>query len=142
MIIFFVIPALVRHALKRTQIPYTVLLMVVGLIVGVLSEIHVFSFLQEYTQLGSVDPHLMLFVFLPTLIFESAFIMDVHTFRKTLGQAMILAGPGLLVTSFLTALIARFIFPYGWTWVTSLLFGIVLNATDPVAVVALLAELG
>ncbi|CAI8008727.1 Sodium/hydrogen exchanger 7, partial [Geodia barretti] len=84
----FAVGALVRHVLKRTPIPYTVLLMVVGLIIGALSEIEVMSFLQEYTKLASIDPHLMLFIFLPTLIFESAFVMDVHTFRKTIGQAV------------------------------------------------------
>ena len=140
--VFFFPTALVRHALKRTPIPYTVLLMVVGLIIGAFSEIKAMSFLQDYTKLASIDPHLMLFIFLPTLIFESAFVMDVHTFRKTIGQAVVLAGPGLLLCSFLTSLMARFIFPYNWSWVTSLMFGTILSATDPVAVVALLKELG
>ena len=100
------------------------------------------SFLQEYTKLGDMDPHLMLFIFLPTLIFESAFVMDVHTFRKTIGQTIVIAGPGLLLCSFLTSLMARYIFPYNWSWVTSLMFGTILSATDPVAVVALLKDLG
>lgn len=33
-------------------------------------------------------------------------------------------------------------FPYDWNWKTSLLLGGLLSATDPVAVVALLKELG
>lgn len=33
-------------------------------------------------------------------------------------------------------------FPYSWIWKTSLLLGANLSATDPVAVVALLKELG
>lgn len=33
-------------------------------------------------------------------------------------------------------------FPYNWSWKTSLLLGGLLSATDPVAVVALLKELG
>lgn len=140
--LLYLTSALVRHALKSTPVPYTVLLMVVGLIIGAFSEMEALTFLQDYTKLGALDPHLMLFVFLPTLIFESAFVMDVHTFRKTIGQAIVLAGPGLLLCSFLTALIARFIFPYHWSWVASLLFGTLLSATDPVAVVALLKELG
>ena len=116
--------------------------MVVGLIIGAFSEIEAMSFLHDYTKLATIDPHLMLFIFLPTLIFESAFVMDVHTFRKTIGQAIVLAGPGLLLCSFLTSLMARYIFPYHWSWVTSLMFGTILSATDPVAVVALLKELG
>lgn len=34
------------------------------------------------------------------------------------------------------------VFPYGWNWSTGLLLGGLLSATDPVAVVALLKELG
>jgi NhaP-type Na+/H+ or K+/H+ antiporter len=36
----------------------------------------------------------------------------------------------------------QLIFPYNWSWTTSLLLGGLLSATDPVAVVALLKELG
>lgn len=89
-----------------------------------------------------MDPHLLLIMFLPTLIFESAFVMDVHTFKKTIGQSMILAGPGLILSTFLTSLMGKFIFTYNWSWVVALMFGTILSATDPVAVVALLKELG
>lgn len=134
--------ALVRHVLKHTPIPYTVILIVLGLAFGAATNAEALSILQDYTGLARMDPHLMLFVFLPTLIFESAFAMDVHTFRKTIAQAMLLAGPGLMLCTFLTALMARYIFTYNWSWVTALMFGSVLSATDPVAVVALLKELG
>lgn len=128
--------------LKHTPIPYTVILIVLGLAFGAASNAEALSILQDYTWLARMDPHLMLFVFLPTLIFESAFVMDVHTFRKTIAQAMLLAGPGLMLCTFLTSLMARYIFTYNWSWVTALMFGSVLSATDPVAVVALLKELG
>lgn len=38
--------------------------------------------------------------------------------------------------------VLQFTFPYNWDWKTSLLLGGLLSATDPVAVVALLKELG
>jgi len=128
--------------LKRTPIPYTVILIVLGLAFGAASNVEALSILYDYTGLARMDPHLMLFVFLPTLIFESAFVMEVHTFRKTIAQTMLLAGPGLILCSFLTALIARYIFTYNWSWVTALMFGSIMSATDPVAVVALLKDLG
>ena len=68
--------------------------------------------------------------------------MDFHTFKKTIFQALLLAGPGLLITTVLTAVMARYVFTYNWTWVTAIMFGAVLSATDPVSVVALLADLG
>ena len=149
-----------RYLLKRTPLPYTVVLIMVGLLVGGAPKWQLLSFLQDYIAIAQLDPHLMLLIFLPTLIFESAFVMDVHTFKKTIGQVLkILAGPGpsphaahlsaysdirecFHSSAFLTSLMARYVFPYNWSWVVALLFGILLSATDPVAVVALLKELG
>jgi len=97
---------------------------------------------EDYTALARIDPHLLLLIFLPILIFESAFTMDVHTFFKNAGQILTLAAPGLLISTILTSCIARFVFNYHWSWPLSLTFGAVLSATDPVAVVAILKELG
>jgi hypothetical protein len=46
----------------------------------------------------------------------------------------------VVVTFLLIALCAKYFFPYGWTWPQALLFGAMLSATDPVAVVAVLHE--
>ena len=132
--------ALVRHLLKKTPIPYTVILICIGLIVGAVSN--VVDPIHAYTSVARMDPHLMLYIFLPVLIFESAFAMDVHTFKKTVGQSLILAGPGMVTNAVLTSVMARYIFNYQWSWTVSLLFGTILSATDPVAVVALLKGLG
>lgn len=134
--------AAVRHLLKHTPLPYTVILIVIGLITGALPKLRRLEFLQDYLKIAQMDPHLMLIIFLPTLIFESAFVMDAHTFKKTIVQSIILAGPGLLISTFLTAVMGRFIFTYNWSWVVALMFGTIMSATDPVAVVALLKELG
>ena len=40
----------------------------------------------------------------------------------------------------ITAFVAKYVFPYGWCWPKALMFGAMLSATDPVAVVALLKE--
>lgn len=55
---------------------------------------------------------------------------------------MILAWPGVVVTFVLIGVCAHFFFPYGWTWPQALLFGAMLSATDPVAVVAGLHQVG
>ena len=131
-----------RHILKRTPLPYTVILMVVGLLIGLASRSPQLSFLGDFIRIANIDPHLMLITFLPTLIFESAFVMDFHTFRKTSIQALILAGPGLIISTVLTGLMAAYVFTYNWSWVTAALFGAIMSATDPVSVVALLKDLG
>ena len=68
--------------------------------------------------------------------------MDVHTFKKTVGQSLVLAGPGMVTSAVLTSVMARYLFNYNWPWTVCLLFGTILSATDPVAVVSLLKGLG
>lgn len=55
-------------------------------------------------------------------------------------QVLLLAGPGVVIGTTLTAVFVKYAFPYNWTWIESLLFGAMLSATDPVAVIALLQE--
>ena len=50
--------------------------------------------------------------------------------------------PQVLAGTVLTAMIGYFILPYGWSWAFCMTFGAILSATDPVAVSALLNELG
>ena len=60
-------------ALKRLRLPYTVGLVVVGLGLGALAP-HVGA-LEPLTQV-TLSPDIIMFVFLPTLVFESAFNLD------------------------------------------------------------------
>jgi NhaP-type Na+/H+ or K+/H+ antiporter/CRP-like cAMP-binding protein len=163
--LFFLIIALIigagtRHFLKKSPLPFTVTLLLIGLILGVLSRLGYFgewniiglkldaTFISDAVGwAGHINPHLILFIFLPTLIFEAAFAMDVHTFKKTSTNAFILAIPGIIIALVLTALIIIGIKWAGigmdnWTWTMALLFGAVVSATDPVAVVAILKEVG
>ncbi|PIN13857.1 hypothetical protein CDL12_13529 [Handroanthus impetiginosus] len=91
---------------------------------------------------ANIDPNLLLAVFLPALLFESSFLMEVHQIKRCLMQMFLLAGPGVLISTFCLGAALKFAFPYDWSWKTSLLLGGLLSATDPVAVVALLKELG
>jgi len=56
---------------------------------------------------------------------------------------LILAGPVLLGCTFLTAITIKYILQYEvFTWPAAIMFGAIVSATDPVAVVAMLKELG
>ena len=151
--IALIIGTLTRNFMQKTPLPFTVLLVIFGLALGTLTRTGVLekanlSFIANSIEwAGKFDPHLILFIFLPILIFEAAFAMDVHTFRKTSTNAILLAVPGIVVALFLTGAIVMFVkkAEFGftdWTWPIALMFGAVISATDPVAVVALLKELG
>jgi len=134
-----------RNLLKGSQLPYTVSLLVVGLALGLIQRQGLFSehlllLDNMLEQVSSIDPHLILFLFLPPLIFESAFSLEVHLFRRIFTQIALLAVPGLIVATLLTATLAKWVFPWEWSWAICLMFGALISATDPVAVVALLKE--
>eukprot|EP00891_Asterochloris_glomerata_P000999 jgi/Astpho2/999/e_gw1.00016.116.1_t len=132
-----------RSFLRWTRLPYTALLLV-RLSLGVKPACQC-SGLTDRCLLqiwGGIDPNFFLSLLLPIIIFASAFSLHWHTLRQCVWQVLLLAGPGVIIGGILTALVAKFIFPYGWSWPQSLLFGSILAATDPVAVVALLREVG
>lgn len=163
--LFFIIIALLigaatRHLLRKTPLPFTVWLLIIGLAIGAIVRLGWFEIThignlpvnfglldRAFTWAGNIDPHIILYVFLPTLIFEAAFAMDVHTFKKTAVNASLMAIPGIIIAMFLTAGTILFLDRIGlglegWGWAMALMFGAVGSATDPVAVVALLKDLG
>lgn len=138
--------ALIKSASKILSSPYSVILLLAGLSLGLYGRTdHIQANLpglkSALTNLAQVDPHLILLLFLPTLIFESAFSMDPHLFKRMLKQIIVLAVPGLMISTALTAVFTFYLFPWQWSWTVCFLFGALISATDPVAVVSLLKEI-
>ncbi|XP_034911298.1 sodium/hydrogen exchanger 8 isoform X3 [Populus alba] len=134
-----------RHVLRGTRVPYTVALLVIGIALGSLEygTCHKLGRIGDGIRLWAhIDPDLLLAVFLPALLFESSFSMEVHQIKRCMAQMLLLAGPGVLISTCCLGCALKLIFPYNWSWTTSLLLGGLLSATDPVAVVALLKDLG
>ena len=134
--------ALLKTVLRNSKLPYTVVLLLVGIAAGGINELQLFGtntlLSDTFTLVGHIDPHLILFLFLPTLIFESAYSMEPHLFFRIAPQVILLAVIGLIISMFLSALAVSWLLSWGMG--TALLFGALICATDPVAVVALLKE--
>ena len=182
LIVALIIGAATRHFLQRIPLPFTVLLLLIGLAMGGLNRAYgphggsshgddhgieqasglwakfVDTLSGAISWGGNLDGHLILYVFLPILIFEAGFALDVHTFKKSFVNAFYMAGPGIVTATVMTGLafmglVSAFGGPGGvladWNVdsgaflvLASMLFGAVVSATDPVAVVALLKDLG
>jgi CPA1 family monovalent cation:H+ antiporter len=137
LIILFVVVTAVAIAVQRLAIPYTVALVLTGLVLGLL---HAFE-----------APHLtkaLLFgIFLPGLLFDAAFHIDFKQFWRNRLTISALALPGVAAAIGLTALILPPVantlhFVQGFTWKHALVFGAIISATDPIAVVAIFKNLG
>jgi NhaP-type Na+/H+ and K+/H+ antiporter len=58
-----------------------------------------------------------------------------------MNQIIMLAFPGVAIHTAIVAVVYKYVFPYDWSWKESLLFGSIISATDPVAVVRYLLHL-
>lgn len=90
----------------------------------------------------NIDANLLLYVFLPALIFGEAMSLNWYHLKGAFVQSVILAGPGVLIGAALMGCLAKGILPYNWSWNLAMVFGSILSATDPVAVVSLLKTVG
>lgn len=122
---------------RNLPVPYTVFLVILGMFLGWLArtspDMH---FLLEF----QLTPELVLFLFLPALIFESAFNLNARQLLKDLVPVLTLAIPALLISTVIIGVGLWILL--GIDLGLALLFGALISATDPVAVIALFKELG
>ncbi|EGR34487.1 sodium hydrogen exchanger family protein, putative [Ichthyophthirius multifiliis] len=147
LILFFVFFGLffggiLRQVNQATKIPYTPMLIILGMIFAAYRN--ELGFIGDAVKIWSqINPHMILFIFIPVLIFESGFNCDWYVFKRALVNIILLAGPGVFIGATILAICIKVILSYDdITWYGALTMGSILCATDPVAVVALLKELG
>lgn len=134
---------ILREIKKKLTIPYSPLVLGVGIIIGLVhQELGYFGDIVKLVN--NIDPHALLLIFIPALVFESAYNTDGYVMSKSKWQVAMLAGPGVLLSSVCIAFFLRYCLFYqdDLTIWESLVIGAIVSATDPVAVVALLKELG
>jgi Na+:H+ antiporter len=126
---------------QKSRVPYTVMLVIVGSLLVPLSKIEFFSFIDSF----ELTPELLFFVFLPILIFESAYNIKISNMLGNIRAISLLAIIGLLVSTFFIGIGGYYAFKYlGFEvpMIVMLLFGAIISATDPVAVLSLFKEYG
>jgi CPA1 family monovalent cation:H+ antiporter len=108
----------------RINLPYAVALVLGGVAA---EETHLVA-------LPQLQPSVLLFVFLPPLLFDAAFRLDDVQLRRLAQPVLFLAVPGTIATAALVALVL-IASPVHLSLPVALLFGSIVAATDPVAVV-------
>ncbi len=111
------------------NIPYTLLLLLVGLGLAVLD-----------VRLVNLSPELILFIFLPPLLFEAAWNIKWENLKRDWVPIVLYAIIGVVIC--VGGLFWGLVNVAGASLATALLVGASLSATDPVSVVALFRELG
>jgi len=121
-ILLLLIASGVAMATKWVRVPYTLLLVIVGLII---SPMH-------FLPVVHVSPELILLIFLPALLFEAAWNLKLDHLRKNVLPILTLAVLGVSLSVGVVGMILHT--GIGLPWSSALLFGAMISATDPVSV--------
>ncbi len=123
------IVSFVAVAVRRFRVPSTVVLVLVGIAL---------SF--RTSQPIELTSDIILFIFLPPLLFEAAFHLDLRQLQRDTPTIALLAIVGVLLSTIVVGGIISVgtRLPLG----VALVFGALIAATDPVSVVAIFRKLG
>ncbi len=139
-VVLLLLAFLAEPVSRLVRLPYSSVLVITGYVA---SELAVISGID--TGIRAENFHdLIFYVFIPVLVFESAYKINKKLLLENIIPIVILAVIGLLLTASLTAagLYYGIAHPAGFPLIAALLTGSILAATDPVAVVARLREIG
>lgn len=132
---------------QRLSVPYSVVLALVGIAIGVLSSAAgasaiagpVGDMLQEWRQFTSSSV-VFLVVFLPILLFEASLGIDVRELFDDLVPVLLLAVVAVLAATVSVGFALSYAGPFGL--IPCLLLASIISTTDPAAVIAIFRDLG
>jgi CPA1 family monovalent cation:H+ antiporter len=128
-VILLLIALCVTFITAYIQLPYTLALVIVGLIIG---ESHLFPTVV-------LSPDLVLFIFLPGLLFEGAWNLDSKYLLGDWLPVTLFVILGLLFSIAVIAITLHYM--ESFDWLTATLLGAIVSPTDPVSVVGLLRRM-
>jgi CPA1 family monovalent cation:H+ antiporter len=126
--ILLLIAAVVAMLARRLRVPYSVGLVFAGVALALL----------PFSPNIVLTKQLVFTAFLPPLIFEAAFQLRWRELRKDLPVILILATVGVALSAVATAIGMHYLAQ--WTWISAIVFGVLIAATDPVSVIAMFKD--
>ena len=128
-VVLLLIASGVAIAARRFRVPYTVGLVIIGLFITLWNP-----------QQMELTPQIIMLLLVPPLVFEAAFHIRFDDLRRDFWLILLLAVPGVALTTLLVGWLVSW--GTGLALQAALVFGALIAATDPVAVVALFRRLG
>lgn len=126
---------------SRVKLPHTVVLAALGVVLGFSTLWEPLSFLDDI----ALTPELLFYIFLPILIFESAFNINIRRLVDDAPIISLLAIVSLLISTVVVAFLIDIVMSligFDIPFILAMVFGAIISATDPVAVLALFKEFG
>lgn len=129
----------------RLRLPYSILLAIVGFILGVIIHVHgwapgVIADFLDTLQHFEISSETFLFVFLPVLLFETALSLSIRRLMDDISTILVMAIVAVVVCTVAVGFSLAAISQYGL--VVCLMLGAIVATTDPIAVVGIFREVG
>ena len=132
---------------QRLSIPYAVLLAVVGIAIGGVTNLPttylpggIIGDLVAWLRDFGLSAESLLYVFLPALLFEAALNVDVRQLSDEVAPVLLLAVIGVVVCTLVVGFALWPIAPVGI--LACIILGAIIATTDPVAVVSIFHDIG
>lgn len=122
----------------NNAIPFTVVIFLFGILMAFFDYQYFGLWSESVSDWTDFNSELIFYFLLPPLILGEAMYLNWYYAVGGMSQSILLAGPGVIIGTILMGTLTKYVLPYDWSWNFSLLFGAILSATDPVAVVSLL----
>ncbi len=123
------IASLVGIVARRFRVPYTLGLVVIGLLITLLPQVDI-----------TIQPTLIFALLIPPIVFEGAFHLNINSLRRDIVPILVFAIPGVILTMGIVGALVSW--GTGIPIIYTLVFGAIVAAIDPVAVIALFRNLG
>jgi CPA1 family monovalent cation:H+ antiporter len=122
---------------KRIRIPYTVALVLGGLLLSVV-RLPALAPLHQGNRPDWLTPDVILTLFLPALLFEGSLKIDLRHITTDIVPLLLLANLGVLIATLVTGFVIYY--AVGISLIVALLFGSMVSATDPISVLSIFKE--
>lgn len=126
--LLLLVAAVVAMLARRLRVPYSIGLVVAGVCLALL----------PFAPAVQLTKQLIFTVFLPPLIFEAAINLHWSELKREMPVVLILATVGVVLSAAVTSLGMHYL--ARWAWMSALVFGVLIAATDPVSVIATFKE--
>ncbi len=128
--VLLLIATAVAMAVKWIKVPYSIALVIVGLLIGV------FQIIPRV----EMTPELILLVCLPPLLFEASWNLNLDLLKQNWKPIAVLATIGVIISMSVTACILHYFAHVSLQY--AFLFGAMIAATDPISVLAVFKKMG
>jgi len=139
----------VKYLYHKINLSFYIVVLLLGFLIGIIAiqikgGFSTDHFLEGEHHLSKISPHLIYYIFLPIIIFDSSFNTHFRIVKQQFFTTILVAGPGVLISTIITTLVVVYLFPsdYQWSWIKGLLFGSILSTTDPTTIISMLQDCG